>query len=64
MASSRTLVRRLRRTGAKMSPLAEMVVGFALLVVPVPEPATEIATDVGGAAMMAHAAHRIRHGGR
>lgn len=57
---SSTLKRRLLKWGSRHSPLAEGVVGFFLLITPVPEPATEIATDIAGVALMADAGRRFR----
>jgi hypothetical protein len=58
MAKKPPLKRRLLRWGAKHSPLAEGIAGLFLLLLPVPEPATEVATDVAGVALMADAARR------
>lgn len=54
------LKRRLLRWGHRHNPALEALAGFLLLITPVPEPATEVATDVAGVALMADAARRWR----
>lgn len=57
--SVRSIVRELVEAGASLPAPVEILTGAALVALPIPEPTTEVATDVAGVVMIGHGLGRM-----